>query len=153
MKLNNRIWKDVYWGNTVYEALLKLEYRLRIGALSRTITLIIDASRATRNIRETLSIATVNAEKMQQLKRMRKANMSVYVIIIYITFAVFLFTIYVLCAKFLSFIPETSVLTSSGLLSERTPMEDYIYTLFHASLIQGFFSGMVAGEMSRGTGL
>lgn len=145
-----RVASSIEWGNTVGEALRKLEVRVKTGALSRAITLLVDADRATGNLRDILSIAALNAEIMQRLRERRSAAMSIYLIIVYITFAVFLFTIYIITTKFLGGMPKIPIEGAEEFLSVDYDLSLYEKVLFHGSLLQGFFSGIVGGQMSSG---
>ena len=148
-----KIWKDISWGRGTSESLIKFEKRVKTTAISRTITLITKASEATGNIREVLNIASRDAEIGEKLKRARSSEMSSYVVLIYMSFFVFLVIIYILSTAFLSIIP-TPMPTAPGM--EELPIQSldinlYNRIFFHAVVIQGFFSGLIAGEMGEGS--
>ena len=148
-----KIWKDISWGRGTTESLIKFERRVRTTAISRTITLITKASEATGNIREVLGIASRDAETSEKLKRARAMDMSSYVVLVYISFSVFLVIIYILSTAFLSIVPNP-LPAAPGM--EQLPIKSldnelYNRIFFHAIIIQGFFSGLIAGEMGEGT--
>ncbi|HDM35729.1 MAG TPA: hypothetical protein ENG09_00550 [Candidatus Syntrophoarchaeum butanivorans] len=145
-----RVARSIEWGSTLEDAFHKLEVRVKTGALSRTITLLVDADRATGNLRDVLAVAASNAEIAQRLMERRRAAMSIYLLIVYITFAVFLFTIYILTTKFLGTMPEIPIKGAERFLSSDYNLKAYERVLFHGSLLQGFFSGIVGGQMSSG---
>ncbi len=50
------IYKDLVWSNSIQNALMKFERRVRTVSISRMVTLITKASETTGNIKETLKI-------------------------------------------------------------------------------------------------
>ena len=141
-----KIHRAIEWGTITTSALQKFEKRIESSAVSRIITLIVKASESTSDIRNVLSIAAKDADIGQRLKQERFANLLIYVLIVYLSFFVFLFIIVVLLVYFLSKMP-----TGGAVSMFKTSSLSNIKTLFyHASLIQGFFSGLVAGQMSEG---
>ena len=82
----------------------------------------------------------------QRLKDERFASLFIYVLIVYLSFFVFLFIIVVLLVYFLAKMPTggaVSVFKTSSLANIKT-------LFYHASLLQGLFSGLVAGQMGEG---
>ncbi len=141
-----KIHQAIEWGTITIDALLKFEKRIKSGAISRVITLIIKASEATSDIRHVLSIAAKDADIAHRLKQERLASLSIYVMIIYLSFSVFLFIIVVLLVYFLAKMPSTgevSMFKTSGISNLRN-------LFYHAALLQGLFSGFVAGQMGEG---
>jgi flagellar protein FlaJ len=132
--------------------LSKLEYRIRTNITTRIITLIVKASESTSDIRSVLAIAANDADVEKQLKTARSAEMFVYVFIVYIAFFVFLFIVYVLSAFFLPAIPVSISETAADMpIIQGFDIEEYTTLFFHAAVIQGFCSGLVAGKMGSGS--
>jgi flagellar protein FlaJ len=147
-----RLVNDISWGAKLDDALKKFEFRIRTEMTRRIINLIIKANEATGDIKSVLAIAAHDADIQRQLKKERNAEMFVYVFIIYIAFMVFLFIVYILAAYFLPAMPASTEGTISGLsLSNAFDLEKYTLIFFHAAMIQGFCSGLVAGKMGGGT--
>ncbi len=143
---------DITWGTIMTDALRNFEYRVKTDMASRIITLIVRASESTSDVKSVLVIAAGDAEVQKQTKNERTAEMFVYVFIIYVAFFVFLFTIYVLAAYFLtSMTGSLSEAASDLTMINKFDMEMYTMLFFHAALIQGFCSGLVAGKMSTGS--
>ncbi len=146
-----RMVEDVSWGANLVVALTKFEYRIRTSMTSRVITLIVKASESTSDVRSVLNIAATDADIQKQMKKERSAEMFVYVFIIYISFFVFLFTVYILVVYFLSAMPQSMDEAVQGMpLTSGFDITEYTMLFFHAALIQGFFSGLVAGKMGTG---
>jgi flagellar protein FlaJ len=146
-----RLVNDISWGTKLDDALKKFEFRIRTEMTRRIINLIIKANEATSDIKSVLTIAAHDADIQRQLKKERNAEMFVYVFIIYISFMVFLFIVYILAAYFLPAMPASTEGAIAGLsLSTTFDLEKYTLIFFHAAMIQGFCSGLVAGKMGNG---
>jgi flagellar protein FlaJ len=148
-----RMWRDIEWGASTSVAMTRFEERVRTAMISRTITLIIKANEAVSDIRQVLQIAAADSEASYRLKKDRLGNMTEYVMIVYLSFFVFLFIVYVLAAHFVSMVPtgDASENLSQGMeMLAGYDAEKYILLMFHATLIQGFCSGLVGGAMGEG---
>lgn len=150
-----RAWRDIGWGTLARDALLRLQRRVRTSAISRTITLIVNASRASGNISDVLSIAAKDATMHESMRRERSASMLVYILIIYVAFGVFLAVIAILNHVFLPVVPVPGTEAQAALVGELvargTGKEMYKMLFFHAVLLQGFFTGLIAGKMGEGS--
>lgn len=154
----NRIKRDLDWGGIFSDALVRFEHRVQTAAIARNVTLITKASEMTGDIAEVLSIAANDARMSETLKRERLSDMLIYIIVIYLAFAVFIFVVVVLDWNFLSVLEE---LVSGGGLENVPPSMLAIVEsgtlvvisrlLFHACLINAFFSGLIAGQMGEGS--
>jgi flagellar protein FlaJ len=152
-----KIWIDIEWGAETKEALIRFERRVNTASIRRVVTLITKASESSSDIRETLSIAAADATASQSDRDDRVLNMLLYTSVIYISFFVFLYIVYTLSTVFLPAVPAqaitepTRMAASSGMSFAGAPDVGIFRLLFmHAVLIQGFFSGIVAGMMSEG---
>ncbi|NYT07592.1 MAG: hypothetical protein GKC05_04975 [Methanomicrobiales archaeon] len=81
--------------------------------------------------------------------------MLIYIVIVFIAFMVFVFVIYILVTTFLSVMAtagaaaaETSAAASSFGANVDLPLYTRLFT--HAAILQGLFSGFVAGQMGEG---
>lgn len=148
-----RVWMDIRWGNATSIALYKFETRVNTPLISRTTTLIIKANEAISDIRSVLRIAAMDADMAIRIKNERLNNMLMYVIVVYISFFVFLLIAYVLSTIFLDSMPapvDTSDISGFTIGFLSFDKEQYIQLLYHATLIQGFFSGLVTGQLGEG---
>jgi len=96
------IWKDIDWGLDVNDALTRFANRIRTHVVARSITLITKANESSGDVGEVLSVAARDAETEQTLRKERAMNMMIYIVIIYISFLVFVGVIYVITDSFLS---------------------------------------------------
>lgn len=141
--------KDIVWSSSIASALLKFERRVRTVSISRIVTLITKASESTGNIKETLRVAATDAALAEKLRREKFTVLYSYLIVVYMSFAVFLLVLYVFAKMFLPMIPAdiSNYGTGSGMLAISTQKEEYTRLFMHASVIQGFFSGIISGQM------
>jgi len=148
-----RIKRDMDWGANFTEALVRFEERVRAPSIARTVTLITKASEMSGHIGEVLSIAAIDAKMTEMLKKERLAEMFIYTAIVYLSFFVFLFVVGVLTTQFLPVLANISTqgLPSTGALSGigSIPIATFGRLLYHACLVQAFFSGLIAGQMGE----
>jgi len=78
--------------------------------------------------------------------------MIIYVLIIYLSFFVFLFVIATMCGTFLPVMSGAGTTGSTG-PAFMTGIDINVFRriFFHAAVIQGFCSGLIAGQMGEGS--
>jgi flagellar protein FlaJ len=145
---------QIEWGVSFSDALQRFAKRVHTPLIQRTVSLVVEASNSGGNVVDVLTAAADDAREIQQIVKERKQSMSIYVMIIYIAFAVFVGVIAVLNAQF---IPEVSKAVSKadgvsigGLNFKKFDEEDFKTVFFHAAIIQGFGGGIVGGIMAGG---
>lgn len=159
----DRIWADVQWGADLETALHRFERRVRTRTISRVVTLITNAMNASGDLSAVLRIAADQAKADRRLKRDRRGEMLTYMVVVYISFFVFLFIIVVLSTVLIPNLPSDSVVpnaTSGGAsqvpsvggIGDVGGIDEGAYKLifFHTAVIQGCVSGFVAGQLSSG---
>jgi len=148
-----KIKKDMDWGANFTEALVRFEERVSTPSIARTVTLITKASEMSGQIGEVLSIAAADAKMTEMLKKERHAEMFIYTVIVYLAFFVFLFVVAVLTMQFLPVLENISTqgISANGILSGigAISIATFGRLLYHACLIQAFFSGLIAGQMGE----
>ena len=150
----NKMNKLMSWGVSFEEALLTFARKMNTALIGRSVALITQASKAGGKVSQVLEAAARDATEVKQLERERKGNMMVYLVIIYMSFFVFLFVIAMLSTTFVPTMATagqaaTDAGAGSQFMGAFNP-DLFIRIMFHASLIQGFFSGLVAGQMGEG---
>ena len=148
-----KIKKDMDWGANFTEALVRFEERVSTPSIARTVTLITKASEMSGQIGEVLSIAAADAKMTEMLKKERHAEMFIYTVIVYLAFFVFLFVVAVLTMQFLPVLANISTqgISATGILSGigAISIATFGRLLYHACLIQAFFSGLIPGQMGE----
>lgn len=152
-----KIWNDIEWGLAINEALIRFANRVRTHLVARSVTLLTKANESSGDIGEVLNVAARDAAAEQELKAERRINMFIYVVIIYISFLVFVGIIYIISTTFLEEMVKAGEKvsgTGSGavpLSLSREKLDTYNRIFFHGALIQGFASGLIAGVMGEGS--
>ncbi len=152
-----KIWNDIEWGLAINEALVRFANRVRTHMVARSVTLLTKANESSGDIGEVLNVAARDVSAEQELKSERRINMFIYVVIIYISFLVFIGIIYIISTTFLEEMVKagekvTGSATGAVPLSlSREKLDMYNRIFFHGALIQGFSSGLIAGVMGEGS--
>ncbi|MDS0298340.1 type II secretion system F family protein [Halogeometricum sp. S1BR25-6] len=157
-----RTWRDVQWGASVREALLGFDRRTRAPTVSRAVTLITNAVAASGEVAPVLRIAATEAQDARRLRRERRQEMLTYLVVIYISFFVFLG---IVVALTLAFIPAVEAASqsaaissgevqgvSTGVFAGLSTVNTGAYELlfFHTASIQAVCSGLIAGQLGEG---
>jgi len=134
--------REVKWGSNVSSALVRMEERIGVVMIKRAISLLVRASEVTNYIREVLIIAVGDMEHYLKLKKERYTVSFAYIMIVYLSFAIYLYTAYQLNV---SFIASFEKLQTSIDISGNTQ------DMFRIGIILAFFSGIMAGQLSAGS--
>lgn len=149
-KLDN----EMSWGVGFVEALFHFGAGLGTKLADRSVDLIAKASRAGGDVSEVLRAAASDTFEVVNLAQERRNNMLIYMVIVLVSFAVFLFVIAILVSTFLTTMATAgAAASSSGATTQFIGSIDipaYKRLFSHAAMIQGFFSGLVAGQMGEG---
>ena len=148
------------WNISFDEALGRFAERVRTPLVRRTVSLILEASRSGGNTTDVLRAAARDAREIKTLERKRRLNMSVYTMVIYVVFFVFLFVIAVLYDQFVPEIlaageaqRESGIQGIGGLDLGGVTLDDYQTFYFLAGVVQGIGNGILAGVMGSGKAL
>ena len=159
----DRIWADIQWGSDLETALYRFERRVRTRTVSRVVTLVTNAMNASGNLATVLRIAADQAKADRRLKRDRRSEMLTYMVVVYISFFVFLFIVVVLSVVLIPNLPSDPVVgNATGSGAQQVPQvsgvgnvggidaDAYKLLFFHTAVIQGCVSGFVAGQLASG---
>jgi flagellar protein FlaJ len=143
------------WGISFEESLNRFADRVSTSLILRSVALINQASKAGGNVPDVLEVAAKDAYTIKMMERERFSAMIVYVVIAYMSFFVFLFVIGILSYSFIPVMADAAnQAAASGPQAaqfiQRFDPEEFDRLFFHAGLIQGFASGLVAGQMGEG---
>ncbi|MEZ3164573.1 type II secretion system F family protein [Halorubrum sp. RMP-47] len=160
--------RDIDWGADVSTALRRLERRVRSPMTSRAVALVTNAIGASGDVGPVLRIAADESRATWSLRRERRQVMLTYLIVIYISFLVFLGIIAALSVSFIPAIEAAGVPGTGGGLPETgggapvgpggitdgigdIDVVAYEQLFFHAASIQAVCSGLVAGQLGEGS--
>lgn len=148
----NKIHRDMQWGMSVQDAFARFANRLRILSVSRTVKLLTQALKSSGDVREVLGITAKDARTVHILERERSLNMLIYVVIIFMSFGVFTIVVLIMSATFLPEIERASANVSKSGVNLLAGVDVPLYKriFFHAAVLQGFGSGLMAGQMGQG---
>lgn len=149
-KLDN----EMSWGVGFVEGMYRFGKNLGTPLANRSVDLIAKASKAGGDISEVLRAAANDTFEVVNLSQERRNNMLIYVIIVIVSWAVFMFVIAVLVSSFLSTMATAGtaaqMTAASSKFMGRIDLPAYKRLFTHAAMIQGFFSGLCAGQMGEG---
>lgn len=149
-KLDN----EMSWGVGFVEGMYRFGKGLGTPLANRSVDLIAKASKAGGDISEVLRAAANDTFEVVNLAQERRNNMFIYVIIVIVSWAVFMFVIAVLVSSFLITMATAGtaaqMTAASSKFMGRIDLPAYKRLFTHAAMIQGFFSGLCAGQMGEG---
>ena len=134
--------EELKYGSSLSGALVRMEERIGLTTVKRAISLLVRASQVTDHIREILSIAVTDMEHYLKMKSKRFNVSFVYLAVIYLSFAIYLFAAYEMNVAFISSFSSFNV--SFDISGNKQDM-------FIIGIILAFFSGIMAGQMSANT--
>ena len=134
--------EELKYGSSLSGSLVRMEERIGLTTVKRAISLLVRASQVTDHIREILSIAVTDMEHYLKMKSKRFNVSFVYLAVIYLSFAIYLFAAYEMNVAFISSFSSFNV--SFDISGNKQDM-------FIIGIILAFFSGIMAGQMSANT--
>lgn len=155
---------QIRWGVPATEALRLLTERVKTPAVGRIISIIRKSSDAGGNVADVLTMVSHDAKENQLTEDERSITMSTYIAVIYISFLVFLVTIWILNVSFLPKMKETSTVieesqeASGGEASVGSPLAEDIVGLianiqiafYIAVIVHAVGDGLLAGVLDSG---
>ncbi len=150
---------QVSWNVGFQEILQRFAERVRTPLVQRAVTLILQADRSGGATTEVLMAAARDAREIKTLETERRLNMSLYTVVIYVTFFVFLSVAAILYAQFVPQLVAASEATSqsdslanfgSTFGGHGLNVRDFQLFYLMAAVMQGLGDGIVAGQMGSG---
>ena len=146
---------QVEWGVEFGDSLARFSERTKTPLIDRTVSLIVEAQRAGGSMVDILTAASEDAREIKQIVSERNTQMSMYNVVIYISFFVFIAVVMVLSAQFIPAF-KTAVGAASGqqvggLNFKDFDPEDFNTVFFQAALVQAIGGGLVGGVLSKGS--
>jgi len=131
--------RDVSTGSYVNTALVRMDQRIGLISVKRAISLLVKAGEITSDLRQIIMITITDFDHYLKMKRERANTAIVYVMIIYLSFGIYLFTAYQLNGPFM--VSFSSYNINFNLAQNVTDM-------FRIAIILATFSGIMAGQFS-----
>ena len=160
-----RTWRDIEWGADLATALHRLRERTGSVMVTRAVALTTNAVAASGDVAPVMEIAADEARSTQQLRRERRQVMLTYMIVIYVSFFVFLGIVGALTTAFIPAIEGAQIGGSvpggasvPGVGGGGSPLGgiqdvnagQYVVLFFHAAVVQSISSGFIAGQLGEG---
>ena len=136
----------VSWGMSFEDALRLFERRARTSLAHRVATLIIEASRSGGHVERIFAPLAEATSTFQAMEDERKAQLKPYIIIMYLSYVIFLVITSVLYTQFFAPMVTMPVVLLNPLM---TPKECWVM-LYHMGIMLAVFSGLVAGILGEG---
>jgi len=145
--------RDLKWGEKLSSALKRFADRMKNLSVDRLVILLSQTEHFTNDLSLTIDLQYHESKNRESLKRERKSDMGVYVVIVFMAFAVFVFVQIIMSDVFLNIMAENSEALSylSSSTGSAFPAQLYQMIIYHSILIHGFCSGLVAGMMGTGS--
>ncbi len=149
---------QITWGVPAAEALRLFAERVRTPMVQRVVAIIVKSSDAGGDVADVLTMVSHDTKENQLTEDERRITMSTYIAVIYISFLVFLVTIWILDVTFLP-----KMLEASGALSQAggvvsSPLAQDLpgvvasirVAFFVATIVHGLGDGILAGVLDTG---
>jgi flagellar protein FlaJ len=139
--------RDILWNSTAKDALRRFDNRSQSPAVTRMRVLLNNTSEASGKLGQVLDIAERDAKLRRRLAQQRQEQMSLYTVVIYVSFLVFIVIIAVLSTVFM---PAASEVGEIPQLEGGFNPDAYRTLFYHATVVQALLSGLIAGKMTSG---
>jgi flagellar protein FlaJ len=152
---------QITWGVPATEALRLFATRVKTPMVERVVAIIVKSSDAGGDVADVLTMVSHDTKENQMTEDERRIAMSTYIAVIYISFMVFLVTIWILNVTFLPKMLEASGALEGGAgsaLSGASPLArnlpEVVYNIkiafFIAVCAHGLGDGILAGVLDTG---
>src|SRR3989441_222308 len=152
---------QISWGVPATEALRLFSERVKTPMVQRVIAIIVKSSDAGGDVADVLTMVSHDTKEHQLTEDERRIAMSTYIAVIYISFMVFLVTIWILNVTFLPKMLEASGALETGAggaLAGASPLAnnlpEVVYNVkiafFIAVIVHGLGDGILAGVLDTG---
>src|SRR5467141_347001 len=122
----------------------------------RTAMLVSEANKSGGDIQESMESIAKHVQEIQYLERKRRATLRPFIGVMYISFAVFLVTVYLLISSFFKQLANTNFggggggIGGVGFNFVSLPLDKITAVFLYMAMIEALFAGMVGGKMATG---
>jgi len=148
---------QIEWGVPVAHALDLFEQRVPTPLTQRVVSIVTRANEAGGNVADVLTMVAHDTREAQLAQQSRQISMLTYVTVIYISFFVFLVTIYIMAAVFLPQMitagcgVSTGTLSNSGAITLAFQFVPVLFLAFMvAVIVHAVGDGIMAGVLFNG---
>ena len=119
--------------------------------------LIAEANKSGGDIQESMESVAKHVQEIQYLERKRRATLKPFIGVMYISFAVFLVTVYLLITSFFTQLANTNFgggaggsIGGAGFNFVTLPLAQITSVFLYMAMIEAAFAGLVGGKMATG---
>src|SRR3989441_3180191 len=149
---------QITWGVPATEALRLFADRVKTPMVGRVVAIIVKSSDAGGDVADVLTMVSHDTKENQLTEDERRIAMSTYIAVIYISFMVFLVTIWILDVTFLPKMLEASGALASTGGAVQSPLAQDLpgvvnqirIAFFIATVVHGLGDGILAGVLDTG---
>src|SRR6266699_2898469 len=149
---------QITWGVPATEALRLFADRVKTPMVGRVVAIIVKSSDAGGDVADVLTMVSHDTKENQLTEDERRIAMSTYIAVIYISFMVFLVTIWILDVTFLPKMLEASGALASTGGAVQSPLAKDLpgvvnqirIAFFIATVVHGLGDGILAGVLDTG---
>src|SRR5467141_1624601 len=149
---------QITWGVPATEALRLLATRVKTPMVERVVAIIVKSSDAGGDVADVLTMVSHDTKENQLTEDERRIAMSTYIAVIYISFMVFLVTIWILDVTFLPKMLEASGALATTAGAVQSPLAQDLpgvvnqirIAFFIATVVHGLGDGILAGVLDTG---
>ena len=122
----------------------------------RSAMLISEANKSGGDIQESMESVAKHVQEIQYLERKRRATLRPFIGVMYISFAVFLITVYLMITSFFTQLANTdlgsagSAIGGVGFNFVSLPLDQITAVFLYMAMIEAAFAGLVGGKMATG---
>src|SRR5712692_6078174 len=120
----------------------------------RSAMLIAEANKSGGDIQESMESVAKHVQDIQYLENKRRATLRPFIGVMYISFAVFLVTVYLLISSFFTRLAASNLSSGSvggiGFNFVSLPLEKITAVFLYMAMIEAVFAGLVGGKMATG---
>ena len=122
----------------------------------RSSMLIAEANKSGGDIQESMESVAKHVQEIQYLERKRRATLRPFIGVMYISFAVFLVTVYLLITSFFTQLANTDFGAGGGSLGGvgfnfvSLPLGQITAVFLYMAMVEAAFAGLVGGKMATG---
>lgn len=121
----------------------------------RSAMLISEANKSGGDIQESMESVSKHVQEIQYLERKRRATLRPFIGVMYISFAVFLVTVYLLISSFFKQLANTNFGSGAavggiGFNFISLPLDKITAVFLYMAMIEALFAGLVGGKMASG---
>ena len=121
----------------------------------RTAMLVSEANKSGGDIQESLESVSKHVQEIQYLERKRRATLRPFIGVMYISFAVFLVTVYLMISSFFSRLANSNFgggggVGGVGFNFVSLPLPKITAVFLYMAMVEALFAGLVGGKMATG---